>query len=941
MNYKNLWFFSVLLGVLSILAITGLPSSAQAAPSGSLFYYTTEGNNYRFMIYVSGLSEYQKISNAKFIFDNSSKATTLGYNISTYKDNSSSHGMSLYIQKRTDGVFYGGILTVYLNDGSSVTVPIKELKTNTDAGGTNTGASYDNGTITISVPNNSQLVDPSAPIITTLSPFPAYKGSLISMNARNLTKVLPTHVDISTDGVTFSSLTYSNAHDIGPFQFTIPQSVAAGKYFIRLRYGNNVSGFGTVHGNYVPIEIKNKAPTVTSVNPNPVGLGLSVTVNGRDFTPTNNDLQLSKDGGKTFSSAGKFPSNGSTISFTEDAEKFPAGNYLLRIVNGNGISNSIPLDITSCAKLSGSGPQKIVFLRGNNVSDPKEFMTLTAQIKDDLLRYDPFMTLKDTFSFYADLKKYDDSKFLKFPTGNPDFPVIFGLDASTNVISSSCANDSPETDIFLFNDSIILPAWTFQFGKTIFLNLYYVSGSAGIVLAHELGHSIGGLQDEYIKSARGDLNKPYYNCSPKPLRDYRGTDGILYGSKSVAGCMYEMSTNGFIPEVYYRPSQDGIMGQSEMNTNWADMSADNYMFNVIDCGYIITGLKSEPFTRENISKHWNECLTMETLKEGIPPKAFVPKVNSITVAKRVSQKNRPYLLAFLNKMTFTDVLQQLAAVGQTVSISADTRDIINISGSGFSQTDNILQLTKISDQNKKYSSYDISSADTENISYSIPPEIETGLYTLKVGAENSGWTDIIATINIKNTPIPYPYDLVAVSDQSGQISLSWKNSTLPNQTAIIIERIDRSKNPKLKILPRRIFLPVGETSYIDTDIIVTETWYSYRVSNYISDPNDPITRIIMRTAYVNATSLPLGQIKPASIAQPITAPPSTVTSSSTSSPFSTTSPNPSPSPTPAPSASPVPAPSPTPSSSPAPESMNDHNSFIAAIWSAILKLFQR
>ncbi len=242
-------------------------------------------------------------------------------------------------------------------------------------------------------------------------------------------------------------------------------------------------------------------------------------------------------------------------------------NKGLTFVGQNGsaqVTSFLPM--TNCVALSGSGPQKIVFMRSlsHDVS-LQDYLSEVNSALNTMKGVDPYKTYWNQFSFYVDLAHHDDSQFPLVQLGSW---FLYKIDMDKNILPSSCLNSSAETDVFITANPIVYPAWTFQYGKTVLLDeLTIGEGSShllGFVLSHELGHAIGGLNDEYVIGTTGVLNRigstgsvqSFTNCSIHPGTDYRGSDGQLYGSVTDRGCSYLNGIAVKNPTNYYRPSTE-------------------------------------------------------------------------------------------------------------------------------------------------------------------------------------------------------------------------------------------------------------------------------------------------------------------------------------------------------------------------------------------------
>ncbi|MEK7574905.1 MAG: MBG domain-containing protein [Patescibacteria group bacterium] len=451
---------------------------------------------------------------------------------------------------------------------------------------------------------------------------------------------------------------------------------------------------------------------------------------------------------------------------------------------------------TNCQKISGSGSNKIVFMRGSSFNaGVNDFLVKVDQAMIDLKKIDPYKTHWDKFSFYADLKKYDDVSFPQISyvidnSGNGQ--SFYDVDPKTNIFSSSCANGTTETDVLLIKSRYLQPAWTTQFAKTIFLNdinVYVGDGQTsgttpfGTFLARMLARTIGGLNRETttiginrdsqpINVITGSINDDFVyqstaytlfggntakqvftNCSLNPRTDYRGLDNKFYGGTTNRGCTYLNGTELSRPSEYYRPSATSILTANVLTTPTAPDGTNLSKFNVISCGFIVAGLNGETVTRANARKYWPQCLTLDTVKEGIPPVVAVPIINSVTNTPRTSLNSNSSIFGWIFQSAKTALL---AAVGASNNISIMAGDTLTVSGSGFTDTENMAQLVSTQNSSNIYEVLGIASVDKLNISFEVPTTTPAGTYTLKVAAFNSSWSPVLATLSVSAYVPPPP-----------------------------------------------------------------------------------------------------------------------------------------------------------------------------------------
>ena len=230
-------------------------------------------------------------------------------------------------------------------------------------------------------------------------------------------------------------------------------------------------------------------------------------------------------------------------------------------------------------------------------------------------------------------------------------------------------------------------------------------------------------QDLTLKQAQKNTDLFGRNCVFEPLLDYRSSiDNRRYGGYLYKGCrvdeVLDETTKVYIDPANpsagystlsvpaYRPSDDSLMNYGK-----------DHRFNVISCGYIIAAIKGEPIDKAHAEKYWPECVTFDTInKHGISgDNPIIPIILSATT-------NR---------------------VGTSISII--------VSASGLTATKNSVQLVNTADNSKIYEIIGLpSSRDRRTLSFALPAGIIPGIYTLKVGAFNSNWSNVISVSTVLN-----------------------------------------------------------------------------------------------------------------------------------------------------------------------------------------------
>jgi len=275
----------------------------------------------------------------------------------------------------------------------------------------------------------------------------------------------------------------------------------------------------------------------------------------------------------------------------------------------------------------------------------------------------------------------------------------------------------------------------------------------------ELGHAIGKLTDEYqpsevpaflasdsiINYVSGLPTDPS-NCSSTPNYDFRSTlDNRLYGALDSAGCIYDSS---------YKPNPQSIMGSALWGTNSA-----LYKFNVIDCGYLIAGLKGFPADKEHAEKYWVQCKGLSVLKDGIPlTAASTPALLTGTAGLNISGR----VVTFTTKAT----------------------------GPFFSASNNAIRITKGTSF-----TLDIPSLSSSNggkvLSFTLPNSVNANTsassdyYNIQYGAFNSNWS---SSLKLKVLVAPsaaiVPTSIVASVLPPQQIASYTSASTLAQSLSV-------------------------------------------------------------------------------------------------------------------------------------------------------------
>ena len=403
----------------------------------------------------------------------------------------------------------------------------------------------------------------------------------------------------------------------------------------------------------------------------------------------------------------------------------------------NGLTAEIPA--TNCVHVAGEGPVKIVLMTGK--SNARETASTTVDwYKNGVIDLgfnatEPFKSLSDQFSFYIDLKKFDDVnaptylltyKELSFYTKSFGESVKAGSSCSTGPGSDGKGPFTASLYYFLSHREDIYPGFA-QMNGVVFINDGSKYGFKSVnVYVHEAGHAMGYLMDEYILGVEGSnymewLFSPVAisrNCALFPKTAFKSTlDNQMYGSIIAQGCGFtKMPSPPKVedPHYWYRPSDNGLMNDQE--------EPGGEKFNVIDCGYIFASILDKDNSKKMAQKYWPKCLAMakengSIVMDGIPPPNTV-------------------------KPTAVPVSASSVAAGLTVAIT----------GTNFTPDSNSVHLTNTTTQ-EEYDIDDLTSNGTL-LNVIIPNTIPPGSYAMKIGAFNSDWSNSIPlTVTVAGAPV--------------------------------------------------------------------------------------------------------------------------------------------------------------------------------------------
>lgn len=229
---------------------------------------------------------------------------------------------------------------------------------------------------------------------------------------------------------------------------------------------------------------------------------------------------------------------------------FGASNQILDLsfentVNGVKISGSKPIEQKKCISLSERQPDKIdiVFI-GSHYEEVNELSAdATAYINNIFNEIEPFKSNQDLFNFYLIPEKVeceisgmincDNNKLTEMATSCPNDYII--LLANRNQIFNAFA-----------------PVRSSAIGNIIKVN----TADNPLVIAHEMGHSIANLADEYVDDSYYSL--PNFHIEERPNCDAYPCDDLNTG-QCIKGCSlssHYRGTKNSLMNNYYK--EDGI-----------------------------------------------------------------------------------------------------------------------------------------------------------------------------------------------------------------------------------------------------------------------------------------------------------------------------------------------------------------------------------------------
>jgi len=244
--------------------------------------------------------------------------------------------------------------------------------------------------------------------------------------------------------------------------------------------------------------------------------------------------------------------------------------------------------LDSCVHVWGKDDAKfkVVGLRGKSSYEIASWIVARTDDNQKLGfgKVDPFMTFKDQFSHYADLKEINDA--LESVAAKQQRTSSCGSNARIYTIYSSSIILDMRSNL----KSEFVFGYTYPMARTIFI---YPGRALPLLFVHEAGHAMAGLQDEYlyreiIRTIPDNNNER--NCVDNPAKFTGYGDSVWTGCENYPGL--------------YKPTVTSIMNTASNGLK---------KFNVISCGYLINSIKNNP-SYTKMQQYWQDCMSLDTIK---------------------------------------------------------------------------------------------------------------------------------------------------------------------------------------------------------------------------------------------------------------------------------------------------------------------------------------
>ncbi|MEI6346267.1 MAG: Ig-like domain-containing protein [bacterium] len=404
---------------------------------------------------------------------------------------------------------------------------------------------------------------------------------------------------------------------------------------------------------------------------------------------------------------------------------------------------------TNCQKLSGTGSKKVIFMRGDGwTSSVSDFLWHATAARDQLLLTEPFATPANQFTFYADLKKQNQSA------------ALAGTAATVKAQSSCNGIDSINQNAFeyVYLNSGSTKSYPGQ-GVTLVNSTDFTHATKGALsVVREIGRTIGNLTSEVPPPVGSTPILPANNCGFDPFTAFRDS-----ATNHIFGAIDEQPCSR---SPYYRPNSASLMGDSYSS---ATPTASANKFDVVSCGYIKAGLAGQALTKDNAKAFWPACKALDTAKNGIPPVIPVARTpDAVSIARTPDP-------LYVSPVVLPG--------GQDSELGIILGSEVVILGAGFTPTGNSVQFVDSHDPLRVYEVTNIPSQDVSGSSlvFRIPVTIPIPFdsYYIKVGALNSDWSDwsdLRYRVSFSLHGLA-PTNLVGQATKRGKLDFSWSDNS--------------------------------------------------------------------------------------------------------------------------------------------------------------------
>jgi len=265
-----------------------------------------------------------------------------------------------------------------------------------------------------------------------------------------------------------------------------------------------------------------------------------------------------------------------------------------KVVKDNIELNARTFPVDFCVQIGGSG--NIAFIGTTSTNNFLGVVNAMEDIMEDgFYSIDPFKRFENKLSFFADLKYFDDSSWLKKPIINVPGKMVFIMPPAFNKINSQTSCNNPNPNYIYFNDGSLNYA-----SKSI--PIFFTSSDSHAesmqregIAVHETGHSLCKLDDEYKYGLLTYFTIPVTSSK-----------NCIY---AMAPCSWEWGSYG---NCYTRGCANVILGKIPSNgsiMNAPVISSGRFedpRFNTVGCAYCLKKiLPGGPTSMEPYFKYCN------------------------------------------------------------------------------------------------------------------------------------------------------------------------------------------------------------------------------------------------------------------------------------------------------------------------------------------------